>query len=533
MKYFFVLLWLLVSSAEANANQRKGMMMRMNHNGQGKGNGKGGMMMMQGMNQDSSRPMFPKSKTAKGAGPQTVRVDSFYMAYVVPDLTREPTRREYQALLDATTEYFNTYFQQYYANNPNVHFLSVEPKIRYTMYDAGFPEERFNVFIEFSSADFHFSSDSKVPSPNRLFNIMKGSMTPEFILEYVREVTPFESTVEVLFGDSGSTFSPFPSTPYPTPVGTSTPVPIDTPAPAPTRPPNPCNPTTGPCVSTIANLNQVLSTATTGSVVALCGNRTALTTSSAVQINTDQTTLCCASRGCIMRSQGTNPNLIVNAASVTIQDIEFLNGKSGDVGGGNVRVVGGGNHRIIDSTFRNGQSNKLGGNLYVETDGNLEIRGSSFIDGRVVNGTGGGLSVNYATSISIANSNFIGNEALDGGGFYSLGEDSIFQRGDGQVIVIRNSAFKANSAARLGGGFVVSALGDIPSLEILNTEFSQNTAVSAAAAGAIVEFLTDMDLVLSNNFGTGNVDSSNLCDGFGTAESSTQPVCLSVDENYP
>jgi hypothetical protein len=530
MKLFFIFLWMFVSSAEANVNQRKGMMqMRMNQNNKGTGNGKGGMMMTkQGMNQDSYSP-----KKTKGASPQTVRVDSFFMAYVVPDLTREPTRREYRALLDATTEYFNDYFRQYFANKPSVRFLSVEPEIRYTMYDAGFPEERFNVFIEFSTADFHFSADSRVPNADRLLNLLLNSISGDYIENYVRKVPPFESTTEVLAGASDSTSSPVPTTPYPSPFSTRTPTPIDTPAPAPTRAPNPCNPTTGPCVSTVANLNQVLSTATKGSVVALCGYGATLSTSSAVTINTDQTTLCCAKRRCVMQSEGTNPNLVVNAASVTIQDIEFLNGKSGDVGGGNVRIVGSGNHRIIDSTFRNGQSNTLGGNLYVETDGNLEIRGSSFIDGRAVNGTGGGLAVNYATTVSIANSNFIGNEALDGGGFYSLGEDSVFQRDDGQVLVVTNSAFNANNAARLGGGFVVSSLGDLPSLEILNTEFSQNTAGNAAAAGAIVEFLTNIDLVLSNNFGTGNVDASNLCDGFGTAESSTQPKCLAVNENYP
>jgi hypothetical protein len=232
-----------------------------------------------------------------------------------------------------------------------------------------------------------------------------------------------------------------------------------------------------------------------------------------------------------MQSTGDDSNLVVTGNNVTIRDITFLDGSSGTFAGGNVGIFGNGIHRILNCSFQNGQTNTLGGNLYVQTDGTVEIRDSSFIAGTSTQGSGGGLAVQSADNVSIFNSQFIGNNAPEGGGFYSSRGAPNAQ---GQQIVIRDSVFRTN-LARVGGGFIVTALGTLPKLEMINTEFVDNTAEWIAGAGAIADFLDNVDLILSDNFGSGNTDGFNQCGDFtavGTSNSSV-PICIGVDEDYP
>jgi hypothetical protein len=324
-----------------------------------------------------------------------------------------------------------------------------------------------------------------------------------------------------------------PNTFFPTPSQT-TPAPIE-----PTSPPPVIAPTESPsvpariCVSNEAELNAQLQDAVSGAVIELCGGGTILSTTAAAIITSDQTTLGCLTPpgDCTMQSNGNDSNLVVNGNNVTIRDITFLDGSSGSFSGGNVGIFGNGNHRILNCSFQNGQTNTLGGNLYVQTDGNVEIRDSSFVAGTSTQGSGGGLAVQNADLVSIFNSQFIGNNAPEGGGFYS-------SRGalnaQGQQILIRDSVFQTN-LARVGGGFLVTALGLLPKLEILNTEFVDNTAENIAGAGAIVDFLDNLNLTLNNNSGSGNTDGSNTCGDITAVASrnSSVPLCIGVNETYP
>jgi hypothetical protein len=249
-------------------------------------------------------------------------------------------------------------------------------------------------------------------------------------------------------------------------------------------------------------------------------------TDAVIEITASSTKLCCAASNCMVKSSGKYPNLVVSGSSVIIQDVIFLDGVS-TVQGGNVGIFGSGNHRIINSSFRNGASTTRGGNLYVSTNGTVTIENSSFLDGTADLG-GGGLAVEAASAVTVMNSDFMGNMGPEGGGFYSTKKSP---SGAGQMITIMDSSFIGNSA-EVGGGFLVTQLGTMPTLSILSTEFTDNTA-SVAGTGAIVEFLDNLMLILKDNTGTGNV-ADQLCDGFlGVYSNSTEPVCIPTTENFP
>lgn len=205
----------------------------------------------------------------------------------------------------------------------------------------------------------------------------------------------------------------------------------------------------------------------------------------------------------------------------------FLNGNSND-NGGNVAISGGGNHRIIDSSFRNGVSGDRGGNLFLEGSAMVIIEGSTFLDGMATEG-GGGLAVEGLSNVEIVMSDFTGNMAPQGAGFYSTAIDP---NADGQMIIIEGVTFEAN-AAEVGGGFLVEMLGQMPSLAILNSVFNDNTANEVAGAGAIVQFLDDLELVLSGNSGSGNMAVSLCPDLLGVFEGQNLPTCIAVDGGVP
>ena len=58
-------------------------------------------------------------------------------------------------MLNRTTLYFEMFFEEYYASNPDVEFFGVESSIGFTLYgaEAGIPEPRFDIYIDFEFAD--------------------------------------------------------------------------------------------------------------------------------------------------------------------------------------------------------------------------------------------------------------------------------------------------------------------------------------------------------------------------------------------
>jgi hypothetical protein len=137
---------------------------------------------------------------------QTVRVTDYYVAFVAPDATREPTPDEYDEMSRRITAYFNDTFTGIYATDPNTEFLDVVSSNDFSLYGtaAGIPEARFNIYMNFDFSDFTFTEASVVPTSAEIFQIMRDAITPDFIIDVVRTYTgtPFDSTNEVFFSAS-------------------------------------------------------------------------------------------------------------------------------------------------------------------------------------------------------------------------------------------------------------------------------------------------------------------------------------------
>jgi hypothetical protein len=230
-----------------------------------------------------------------------------------------------------------------------------------------------------------------------------------------------------------------------------------------------------------------------------------------------------------LEASGTDRVLVINADAVTLQDLTIMGGTS-DANGGNVIITGSGIHRIINTTISGGQAGGDGGNIYVETDATVRVEGSTIVNGTAAD-RGGGLAIVGAGAVEIVETDFIGNMAPNGAGLYSQALDA---QDAGQLSVIDSSRFIGNSATSgVGGGVLFTELGLLPSISIIATEFTDNSATEAGAAGAIISFLNNTELTLESNTGSNNAGVS--CNGILAVESatSTDPICLEVTDNFP
>jgi len=173
--------------------------------------------------------------------------------------------------------------------------------------------------------------------------------------------------------------------------------------------------------------------------------------------------------------------------------------------------------------------------VYIRSTGEILITGSSFIDGRATT-LGGGLRLDGATQLTLDGSLrygpnvFRGNTAgTDGGGFYTTREVQAADKG--QVITIQDTVFDMNSANR-GGGFAVSVLGNLPSLTVLQTEFTNNAATDSGGAMALVAEIPGLTVSLENNTGSGNTAGPELCPDYLIYSAAGQLGCVAVDASY-
>jgi len=67
-------------------------------------------------------------------------------------------------MLNRTTDYFNGFFEDFYADRDDVTFLGVESSIAFTLYgeQAAIPEPRFDIYINFDFTDVAYTEDSTV-----------------------------------------------------------------------------------------------------------------------------------------------------------------------------------------------------------------------------------------------------------------------------------------------------------------------------------------------------------------------------------
>jgi hypothetical protein len=111
------------------------------------------------------------------------------MAYVAPDATVPPTDAEYQQVVDNTVEFFSRTF------NSTPGFAGITPSLRKTEWETGFPEERFNIYMEYEYMDILFEQGSDLPTSEAALEQMRNAVSPDYILNYVRPVGGTFSTV--------------------------------------------------------------------------------------------------------------------------------------------------------------------------------------------------------------------------------------------------------------------------------------------------------------------------------------------------
>jgi hypothetical protein len=127
---------------------------------------------------------------------------------VAPDASRSPTTEEFAEMLLRITAYFDAYLTEYLATNQTLSFDRIETSNDFNLYgtpEAGQPEERYNIFMNFNYSDFIFSPDTlNPPTSDEIFAILLTSITADLILDVVRTYTftPFESTNEIFCGSS-------------------------------------------------------------------------------------------------------------------------------------------------------------------------------------------------------------------------------------------------------------------------------------------------------------------------------------------
>ena len=139
---------------------------------------------------------------------QIVLIEDYYISFVAPGATREPTQEEYDEMLIRINDWFEMQFMALYANRTDVQFLGAETSNDFTLFglNTGIPPrpENFNIYMNFDFSEYTYSESSTVPTTQEVFEIMRLSITQAFILQVVRTFTgtPFESTVEVFFAAS-------------------------------------------------------------------------------------------------------------------------------------------------------------------------------------------------------------------------------------------------------------------------------------------------------------------------------------------
>ena len=144
---------------------------------------------------------------------------------------------------------------------------------------------------------------------------------------------------------------------------------------------------------------------------------------------------------------------------------------SADASGGAIDASNIGIAMIIDSTFDDNSAADNGGAINIESAVDLAINDCYFRRNSTLNGNGGGINIGGVSSnYVISQTAFGANSAGDlGGGFYT-------EMADGQSILVNDCTLVCNSATNDGGGFFVNggSIFEGAGLRIESNNFSDN-----------------------------------------------------------
>jgi hypothetical protein len=93
--------------------------------------------------------------------------------------------------------------------------ISVDSELDYAAFGTDVPEPRFNLLIVLKMVEYTFyvTNDSvdDAPSASRINDIMRESITPEYIFTVVRQIPSFAEVTEVFYQALDNTFEPVPT----------------------------------------------------------------------------------------------------------------------------------------------------------------------------------------------------------------------------------------------------------------------------------------------------------------------------------
>ena len=161
---------------------------------------------------NSSAPTMATTTTLApvSAGPSTLspteselRVDlneTFYIAFITTSDV-EPTAAEYEQLAAAIEDYYNGFIREMLmTTDPTLDFIRIEMNLDSTQHNTGIPDDRFNIYMEFSTAIAFFMPNgmNNLISPDDLLNLLLDGITTDFLLDPVRMQTgtPFADVTE-------------------------------------------------------------------------------------------------------------------------------------------------------------------------------------------------------------------------------------------------------------------------------------------------------------------------------------------------
>ena len=253
------------------------------------------------------------------------------------------------------------------------------------------------------------------------------------------------------------------------------------------------------CIRQARDLIVAATTTDDNTVITICDSTT-IPLESGIHISASNVTLRCEDKDC--RIELGEANMIVTGDSFTLSAIDFTEGSGYPAS--QLAITGNGAHLIEGSGFYNGRGGL--GMLCINTLGDAVIRNSDFCYGYI------GLGIINAGKVTIESSAFRGNDKY---GLYTDLEPPRSPESDHQTLNIQNSVFVQNKRT----GIMSSNLGLVPTLSIIDTEFSGNGDEGLGPyygmAGDFSGLASFKEVIVSGNFGTNQPSgSSNTCDGF-------------------
>jgi hypothetical protein len=155
-------------------------------------------------------PMTTTAAPTASAAPSTLsptegelRVDlnqTFYIAFISTSDV-EPTVAEYEQMSTAIEEYYNGFISEMLmTTNPSLDFIRIEMNLNSTQHNAGIPDDRFNIYMEFSTAIAFFmpNGSGDLITSDDLLNLLLDGITTDFLVDPVRMQTgtPFADVTE-------------------------------------------------------------------------------------------------------------------------------------------------------------------------------------------------------------------------------------------------------------------------------------------------------------------------------------------------